>query len=372
VKGGRRPALLATLVLLIWLPAPLGAASSPEEMLERQLQARGIRDERLLEAFRRVSREAFAPAPARERAYDDAPLPIGHGQTMSQPYMVALMTEQLGLRGPERVLEVGTGSGYHAAILASLAREVYTIEIVPELAASARLRLAREGFRNVHVKQGDGALGWREYGPYDAIVVTAAAPSVPRALIDQLSDGGVLVMPLGDPNGRQVLVRGVKRGTKLRTREITEVRFVPLTGSGARGGAQRPPTDRPRAVDRDGAERVRPPDDERVRQPDDEPARHREEEERARRRDDERRDEGEPARPRADYERERPPARDLNEEELPARDVPDPESDTRSLPNERTRAARAPSAPDNGRRCAVDAAATATVRCRAAGRRFAA
>jgi protein-L-isoaspartate(D-aspartate) O-methyltransferase len=365
VKGGHRPALLATLALLISLPAPLGAAATPEEMLDRQLQARGIRDERLLDAFRRVSREAFAPAPARARAYDDTPLPIGHGQTMSQPYMVALMTEQLGLRGPERVLEVGTGSGYHAAILASLAREVYTIEIVPELAASARLCLAREGFRNVHDKQGDGALGWREYGPYDAIVVTAAAPSVPRALIDQLTEGGVLVMPLGDPDGRQVLVRGVKRGNKLRTREITEVRFVPLTGSGARGGAPRPPSDRPRAAER----AVEREDDERARRPDDEPVRRPPDEERVRQRE-ERQDE--PARPREDYERARPPARDFNEEELPARDVPDPESDRRSLRGERTRAACAPSVRDSGRRCVVGAAARAGVRCRAAGPRFAA
>jgi len=236
VRNRRWPVLLATIIALL---APFGspAASTLERMLEEQLRARGIRGERVLYAFRRVPRTAFVPEEARDRAYDDTALEIGHGQTISQPYIVALMTELLDLKGDERVLEVGTGSGYQAAILAELAKEVCTVEIVPELAAAARLRLTRHGYRNVHVKQGDGALGWREYAPYDAIIVTAVAPQVPRALIEQLRDGGVLVMPIGEPARRQVLARGVKRGGKLRTREITEVRFVPMTGEVMRRGS---------------------------------------------------------------------------------------------------------------------------------------
>jgi protein-L-isoaspartate(D-aspartate) O-methyltransferase len=237
VRRGRWPALVAIAAFLLACPAASRAAPGPERALTDQLRARGIRDERVLGALRHVRREAFAPVDVRARAYDDEPLPIGHGQTMSQPYVVALMTELLGLEGNERVLEIGTGSGYQAAVLAELAREVYSVEIIPELAATARLRLTGEGYRNVHVKQGDGALGWRDYGPYDAIVVTAAAPSVPRALVDQLQEGGVLVMPLGEPDGRQVLVRGVKRGIKLHTREITEVRFVPMTGETVQRGS---------------------------------------------------------------------------------------------------------------------------------------
>ena len=234
---GRWPARLAIAALLLACPAASRATPGPERTLADQLRARGIRDERVLDAIRRVRREAFAPVDARARAYDDEPLPIGHGQTMSQPYVVALMTELLGLEGNERVLEIGTGSGYQAAILAELAREVYSVEIIPELAVTARMCLTHEGYRNVHVKQGDGVLGWRDYGPYDAIAVTAAAASVPRALIDQLREGGVLVMPVGEPHGRQVLVRGVKNGTKLHAREVTEVRFVPMTGDAVQRGS---------------------------------------------------------------------------------------------------------------------------------------
>src|SRR3972149_4628816 len=160
-------------------------------MVKAQIESRGVKDSMVLKAMRKVPRHLFVPKSYQEEAYADEPLPIGEGQTISQPYIVALMTELLGLKGGERVLEIGTGSGYQAAILAELAREVYTVEIIPELAAAAPPGITREGYRNVHVKQGDGALGWREYGPYDAVVVTAAAPSVPRALIDQLEEGGV-------------------------------------------------------------------------------------------------------------------------------------------------------------------------------------
>jgi protein-L-isoaspartate(D-aspartate) O-methyltransferase len=311
VSGGRGPALLALLALLTFLPASSGAGSSAEELVH-QLQMRGIRNERVLESMRRVPRDEFVPAAVRARAYDDVPLDIGHGRTMPPPYLVALMTEELGLRGNERVLEIGTGSGYGAAILAVLAREVYSVELVSALARGARLRLTRVGYRNVHVKQGDGTLGWREYGPYDAVVVTAAAPSVPRALVDQLREGGVLVMPLGEPDGRQVLIRGVKRGIKLRAKEVAEVRFVPLLSGGS--GAAEPVAD--------------------------------------------------PAR--------RSPARGFTEEELPPQDGSSPESDRRPPRAARTRAARAPSARDSDRRCEARAVAFAAVGFPATGRRSAA
>jgi len=367
VSGGRGPALLASLALLALAPAAFAASSDD---LVRQLKTRGIRDQRVLEAMARVRREAFAPERARGRAYDDGPLDIGHGQTMSQPYMVALMTEQVGLKGDERVLEIGTGSGYHAAVLATLAHDVYTVEIVPELATGARLTLTREGYRNVHVKQGDGTLGWREYGPYDAIIVTAVAPSVPRALIDQLREGGVLVMPLGDPNGRQVLVRGVKRGAKLRTREVAEVRFVPLLRGGPGAAPAPPPRRPPDAAEPDGG---RSPGASRGDQVEDErPSR--------RPGGDRLEDEQPPRQPEHDQlEDERAPRdlherapRDFNEEELRERDDSSPESDRRLLPAERIRAARVQRARDSDRRCAAGAAAPVAADSRRAGWRSAA
>jgi protein-L-isoaspartate(D-aspartate) O-methyltransferase len=231
VTGGHWPARLVLAALALLLPTVTVAADA-DRMVD-QLESRGIRDERVLDAFRKVPREIFVPVHMRDRAYADSALDIGHGQTISQPYIVALMTELADVDPGDKVLEIGTGSGYQAAILSALASNVYTVEIVPQLAATARIRLTRAGYRNVHVKQGDGAQGWKSYAPYHAIIVTAVGKRVPPALIAQLEEGGVLVMPVGDPNGRQVLVRGVKRGTKLQTREITEVRFVPLTGEAA-------------------------------------------------------------------------------------------------------------------------------------------
>jgi protein-L-isoaspartate(D-aspartate) O-methyltransferase len=200
-------------------------------MVDAHLARRGIADPRVLEAFRDVPREAFLPAELAESAYDDTPLPIGHEQTISQPYIVAFMAEALGLRGGERVLEVGTGSGYAAAILGRLAGEVFTIERLESLAPTAGERLARLGFANVHVTQGDGTLGWPDHAPYDAIVVAAGGPKVPAALVAQLAVGGRLVVPVGPDEESQQLVRVTRVSeTEIRKEELAPVRFVPLIG----------------------------------------------------------------------------------------------------------------------------------------------
>lgn len=221
---GLRPGLviLALSLLTVALAAPAAAAGNAS--LDEQLASRGIRDARVLAAFAKVPRDVFVPVNAAERAFDDKPLPEGYSQTISQPYLLARMTELLNLKPEDRVLEVGTGTGYPAAVLAELAREVFSVGVIPELATMTRLRLTREGYQNVHVKLGDGALGWREYAPYDAIVVTSIRPRVPSALIEQLVEGGVLVMPVGPPRGRQVLIRGIKKGFKLHAKEVGELR----------------------------------------------------------------------------------------------------------------------------------------------------
>lgn len=200
-------------------------------MVQVQLRDRGIADARLLDVMGRVPREAFVPPEAASRAYFDRAMPIGQHQTISQPYMVAVMTEDLSLTGHERVLEVGTGSGYQCAILAELAEEVYSIERIPRLARDAQRLLADElGYRNVHVRCGDGTLGWPEAGPFQAIVVTAAAPEPPPSLLEQLDpEGGRLVVPVGDRN-LQRLLRMERHGTSFTTRRTTACRFVPLLG----------------------------------------------------------------------------------------------------------------------------------------------
>ena len=203
-------------------------------MVDDQLAARDIVDTRVLDAMRRVPRHEFVPAALADRAYDDTPLPIGHAVTISQPYIVAFMTQVLELEPTDRVLEVGTGSGYAAAVLAELTAEVVTIESVPPLAEAARERLARYGDR-VEVVTGDGSVGHRAGAPYEAIVVTAAAPEVPAPLLDQLAPGGRLVLPVGD--GVEQLVR-IRRTPDGDTRErLLAVRFVPLTGRYGHGGA---------------------------------------------------------------------------------------------------------------------------------------
>lgn len=201
-----------------------------DRMVQLQLAGRGIADPRLLEAFRSVPREDFVPAELTEFAFHDTPLPIGDGQTISQPYIVAMTLAALGLRGGERVLEVGTGSGYAAAVLSRLAKEVYSVERLASLADSARERLARLGYDNVQVLCGDGTLGWAEHAPYDAIAVAAGGPEVPRALLNQLAPGGRLVIPVGPDESSQVLMRVTRHDAGFHSEPLTEVRFVPLIG----------------------------------------------------------------------------------------------------------------------------------------------
>ena len=203
-----------------------------ERMVEEQIAARGIRDPAVLAAMRTVPRDAFVEDRLARLAYDDGPLPIGEGQTISQPYIVAAMTEALRLQPHDRVLEVGTGSGYAAAILAVIAADVYSIERIEALAESARQRLARLGYANVHVRHGDGTLGWPQHAPYDAIVVTAGGPDVPPSLLRQLGIGGRLVMPVGASPALQELVRVTRTSEETYDREILEkVAFVPLIGA---------------------------------------------------------------------------------------------------------------------------------------------
>jgi protein-L-isoaspartate(D-aspartate) O-methyltransferase len=198
-------------------------------MVEHQLRGRDIVDERVLEAMERVPRELFVPDDLKDRAFDDAALPIGEGQTISQPYMVARIAEELGLDGDERVLDVGTGSGYQAAVLAELADEVHTIERIPGLAEQARANLAAAGYENVAVHVGDGSRGLPEHAPYDAIAVAAAAPTFPQALYDQLRTGGRLAVPVGGRRGQrlEVVVRSPEGPAVIRS---VPCRFVPLVG----------------------------------------------------------------------------------------------------------------------------------------------
>ncbi len=201
-----------------------------EKMVETQIKARGVKDTRVLEAMLKVPRHLFVEEALRDQAYGDFPLPIGEGQTISQPYIVAIMTEALKLKGNERVLEVGTGSGYQTAILAELALWVYTIEKYSSLLKRAKNILIKLGYKNISFKLGDGSLGWKEVAPFDAIIVTAAAPKIPQPLIDQLLEGGRIVIPVGDEYS-QVLVKGIKKDGKLRTQTLEAVRFVKLVGA---------------------------------------------------------------------------------------------------------------------------------------------
>lgn len=201
-----------------------------ERMVKHQLEARGVDDERVLAAMRKIPRHLFVPEGLRSEAYGDFPLPIGEGQTISQPFIVALMTELLALKGDEKVLEIGTGSGYQAAVLSLLAKEVYSIEIVEPLAKSSAQRLKDLGYNNVTVKFGDGYLGWTEAAPFDAIIITCAPPYLPDSLVRQLTDGGRIVAPMGEETETQILTVYQKKGDKLLITEHEPVRFVPMTG----------------------------------------------------------------------------------------------------------------------------------------------
>jgi protein-L-isoaspartate(D-aspartate) O-methyltransferase len=199
------------------------------QMVERQLRGRDIRDEQVLAAMGRVPRHEFVPESERRLAYADRPLPIGHAQTISQPYIVAFMTQAIKPGPKQRVLEIGTGSGYQAAVLAELVGEVYTIELIPELAKEAAARLKKLGYKNVHAKAGDGYKGWPDKAPFDAILVTCGAKHVPEPLVEQLKTGGTMVIPVGDLWKGQWL-RVIKRGAdgKLKSHDTFPVRFVPL------------------------------------------------------------------------------------------------------------------------------------------------
>jgi len=204
-------------------------SSARERMVEEQIEARGVRDPRVLGAMRATLRHLFVPAARQSDAYRDHPLPIGHGATISQPYVVAWMTELLQPAKTDRVLEIGTGSGYQAAVLSRLAASVYTIEIVPELARSVTKRLADLGYRNVIVREGDGYQGWAEKAPFERIILTAAPPEIPKALLDQLAPGGRLVAPVGKGFDQSLRVVDKDRKGGLHSRSVGAVVFVPMT-----------------------------------------------------------------------------------------------------------------------------------------------
>ncbi|MBK9169527.1 MAG: protein-L-isoaspartate(D-aspartate) O-methyltransferase [Bryobacterales bacterium] len=204
-------------------------AARRETMVRQQIQARGVRNPAVLKAMRETPRHLFVPALWRAKAYDDQPLPISHGQTISQPYIVAAMTDLLDVDPAHRVLEIGTGSGYQAAVLSGLVKQVFTMEVVPELAETSRALLQQLGYANVQVKHGDGYLGWPEEAPFDRIIVTAAPPEIPQALIDQLKVKGKLVAPVGrSPMDQQLIVLEKDDRGRVRRRTAFPVRFVPM------------------------------------------------------------------------------------------------------------------------------------------------
>jgi protein-L-isoaspartate(D-aspartate) O-methyltransferase len=221
--------LLAITLLLSTLPAPETRQREREEMVRRQIEARGVSDPATLQAMRNVPRHLFLPPERSRQAYTDSPVPIGQGQTISQPYIVAYMTEIVRPDREHRVLEIGTGSGYQAAVLAEIVSEVYTIEIIPELAHSGEKVLGELAYQNVKVKAGDGYYGWEEYAPFDAIVVTAAAEHIPPPLIEQLKEGGRMIIPVGSPFMTQNLMLVEKQNGRITTTSLMPVRFVPFT-----------------------------------------------------------------------------------------------------------------------------------------------
>jgi protein-L-isoaspartate(D-aspartate) O-methyltransferase len=217
-----------------------GFDEARNRMVDQQLVERDIWDERVLRAMRQVPRHRFVPPELQSAAYQDHPLPIGFGQTISQPYIVAYMTQLLDLRPEDRVLEIGTGSGYQAGVLSRLASQVYTVERIPELSERARRILGELGYTNIEYRVGDGGYGWPEAAPFDAIIVTAAAPETPAPLIAQLAEGAHLVIPIG-PTGYQDLLRLTRHGDHIRTERLSPVAFVPLVGE--HGYPERDPFD---------------------------------------------------------------------------------------------------------------------------------
>jgi protein-L-isoaspartate(D-aspartate) O-methyltransferase len=209
---------------------PVDFSQARLEMVENQIKSRGVSDPEVLKAMRKVERHRFVPEKMQRYAYEDYPLPIGAEQTISQPYIVALMTELLKLDSTDRVLEIGTGSGYQAAVLGELAGEVYTIEILDELAENAARLLKELGYDNVTVKSGDGYIGWEEHAPFDAVIVTCAPPKIPKPLMEQLAEGGRMVVPVGEFYQELILVEN-KDGLLSKT-SVIPVRFVPMTGEG--------------------------------------------------------------------------------------------------------------------------------------------
>ena len=230
-------------VLLVLPPWACQQASSKQSsstkqrlvMVRTQIMARGVKDPRVLEAMRQVERHRFVPRSVRHRAYADAPLPIGHRQTISQPYIVAYMTEALALKATDKVLEVGTGSGYQTAVLAKVAARVYSIEIVRPLGLVAKKLLGQMGYKNVRVRIGDGYRGWPKAAPFDAIMITAAPPRIPAPLLAQLKVGGRLVVPVGTTS--QQLIRITRTATGYHRQTLLAVRFVPMTGEAQRAPA---------------------------------------------------------------------------------------------------------------------------------------
>jgi protein-L-isoaspartate(D-aspartate) O-methyltransferase len=212
-------------------PTTANFAAKRQRMVEQQLKPRGIKDERVLAAMAKVPREEFIPVDARDHAYEDGALPIGYDQTISQPYIVAFMTEQLRPTPSDRILEIGSGSGYQAAILAEIVEDVYTIDIVGPLAKTAEANLQRLGYKNVHVRVGDGYKGWAEEAPFDAVIVTCAPEKVPQLLVDQIKDGGRMVIPVGERFAQQLYLLEKKNG-QLKESVTLPVRFVPMLHEG--------------------------------------------------------------------------------------------------------------------------------------------
>jgi protein-L-isoaspartate(D-aspartate) O-methyltransferase len=223
------------LIVTFWWFLPLvlkqDYAKLREEMVKTQIQERGVKDAATLSAMRKTPRHSFVPGSETANAYEDRPLPIGYGQTISQPYIVAYMTEAIRPKPGHRVLEIGTGSGYQAAVLSEIVNKVYTVEIVEELSKQAATRLRNLKYKNVEVKTADGYHGWKEHAPFDAIVVTAAAEYVPPPLKEQLKDGGLMIIPVGSPYMVQQLMLIEKKGGKFRTTNLLPVRFVPFKRS---------------------------------------------------------------------------------------------------------------------------------------------